>query len=217
MSKPKTEIDVLGDQLRQALGGVRTAESNALQRAVRAGELVARAREWIEAHPTHLQSFPEWFRRRCKGFSLRSAYDYESVYLQVSFDSETRYRNIKEALRAYQRRFGKRERFTPAQKILGDQAVPALPPGQKVTHSLDWWLGDTVGRDAPKIGERARRVGEVLEDARQRAPTFSAIERYYLRAGADRLRAALIDQPDPSNTDPDHTDDRESHDGLSSM
>jgi hypothetical protein len=125
------------------------------------------------------------------------------VYLQVSFDSETRYQRINEALRAYQRRVGKRARFTPSQKILGDQAVPALPPGQKVTHSIQWWLGDVQARDEPKIGERARRVGEVLEDARQRVLTFSAIERDYLLAVVDRLRAALDDQPDPSNTDPD--------------
>jgi hypothetical protein len=81
MSRPKTEIDVLGDQLRQALGEVRDAESNALKRAVRAGELVVRAREWIAAHPTHLQSFPQWFRTHCMGFLLRSAYDYARVYL----------------------------------------------------------------------------------------------------------------------------------------
>jgi hypothetical protein len=120
----------------------------------------------------------------------------------VSFDSETRYQTIKEALRAYRRRVGKRERFTPSQKLLGDQAVPALPPGQKVTHSMDWWLGDVEARDEPKIGERARRAGKILEDARLRVLTFSAIERDYLRAGVDRLRAALGDQPDPSKSLP---------------
>jgi hypothetical protein len=88
----------MNDDLHQALGAIVRAERDSVALACKAGEQVARAKQWLKDHPLVLQSWTQWFRMNCKDYSLRSANDYEKVYMQINKDSSICYPSIRACL-----------------------------------------------------------------------------------------------------------------------
>jgi hypothetical protein len=149
----KDKFEQLGASLCETMGAVHGHQRDAFTHAVEAGRKITEVKQCLADNPTCLQSFPQWFKQHCKGFSLRSANDYERCYKQTPVDSSVRYSSIRECLLDWQKTHPKRERFqAPATEattlkeesrvLLAEQEMPELPEVDKVSMGMKWWLDE---------------------------------------------------------------------------
>ncbi|MGC1722310.1 MAG: hypothetical protein WA746_25265 [Isosphaeraceae bacterium] len=107
------ELDEIAAALQEALIRAERCQKHALTHAVEAGEWVVKAKQYLKAHPTVLQSFSDWFAVNCQGFSLRSALNYEKAYRQATANSNTCYSSINNCLKDWKKAHSPRKRFQP--------------------------------------------------------------------------------------------------------
>jgi hypothetical protein len=168
---PKADPDELVEaaaEITKAMAAVATKETNALTHAVAAGEQIVRVKRYLEEHETCLQTWEQWFRSNVRGYSLRTANNYECVYRQVELDRTVCYPNIRAALQVW-RRAHPRTRFTPpksspaktrqaSRELLSQVPKVDLPPEHRRGGSPGGTLHPaTDPRTTPRTGRRGTR------------------------------------------------------------
>jgi hypothetical protein len=175
----KDTLAVYAKQLTSVLEKAAGSEKATLEHAIAAGELCVKGHAHLRADPMNLQKFGEWFKANVKGFSQRTASDYQRVYEQVNFDSKTCYQSISEVLKTSRLRLGKRDRFdstllkTQSKEAIDAAPVPALPEHERpsLEGGFAEWLesGDQQPDEEEQVNVMLADAANLIGNLRPRA------------------------------------------------
>ena len=146
---------------------------------------VVKAKQYLKAHPTVLQSFSDWFAVNCQGFSLRSALTIEKAYRQATANSNTCYSSINNCLKDWKKAHSPRKRFQPPtmerRELLPEAETPSsrTKPKEVGGRMYEHLEGRRAGSDysGSPVGRSARSVKDAQDKkARDTAPQEPAPE-----------------------------------------
>jgi hypothetical protein len=139
------ELTEYGRRAREALDHFDVAQSKTLERAIAAGQVFSKVKEYLKDNPTVLQTFEQWFRSHCRGYSIKTAYRHIIVYKQTS-NSQKVYQSIEEVKKDWRLTHPKKKRYVPpttkeaSAQLLRQQVAPELPAFERVR--MGPWLAD---------------------------------------------------------------------------